>query len=91
MQIQLKDLQAQGQPPLIEICPSTAFTLMGLKSFADHPHIRKLASLRYPFSLATDDSGIFNTDITSEIKHMASAIEFNLSDLILIQGMLICL
>ena len=61
---------------------------MGLRSFADHPHIRRLQSLHYPYSLNTDDSGIFNTTITQEIFHMKNAIQLSILDIAQTQGIL---
>ena len=60
---------------MIEICPTTSYYLLGLKSFSDHPHIRKLIKHSYPFSINTDDSGLFSTSLTKEITHMFDAID----------------
>jgi len=74
---------------LIEICPTTSYYLLGLTSYANHPHIRKLLSLQYPISLHTDDSGIMSTTLTKEIEHMQIAIELSLQDLLSMQSKLI--
>lgn len=87
---QLSELNTAGIAPMIEICPSTSFYMMGLKSFSDHPHIRRLLSLHYPFSLNTDDSGIFNTTITKEILHMKSAIRLTIYDIAYSEGNPLC-
>lgn len=59
---------------------------MNLQSFSDHPHIRKLMAMNYPFSINTDDFGIFDTTITSEILHMTHAIELSLNDILAMEG-----
>lgn len=41
---------------------------------------------KYPYSLNTDDSGIFNSTITKEILHMYYAIEMSLSDIVISLG-----
>lgn len=79
-------LKEQGRAPAIEVCPTTAFFLLGLQSYADHPHLRKLLALHYPFSINTDDSGIFSTNITTEISHVMLAFDLNLPDIVRITG-----
>eukprot|EP01031_Cornospumella_fuschlensis_P025678 gene25677-31011_t len=73
------------KPPLIEICPSTAYYLLGLHSYADHPHLRKFMSLHYPVSINTDDSGIFSTTLTQEILHVVLGMDVSLADILRMQ------
>eukprot|EP01040_Poterioochromonas_malhamensis_P001206 gene1206-1279_t len=82
--VKLSELNQREEttPPLIEICPTTSLYLLGLSSYSDHPHIRKLLKHNYPFSLNTDDSGIFSSNITQEILHMYYAIEMRLIDVV---------
>lgn len=83
-------MKEAGAAPLIEICPSTSFFVLDLRSFADHPYLRKFRSMNYPVSINTDDSTIFNSTITKEILHMKSALDWSLADVVDIQGM-VCL
>lgn len=75
---------SNGKVPMVEICPTTAFFLLGLHSYADHPHVRRLLSWGYPLSLNTDDSGVFNTTLTQEILHIKYAINLSLEDIIFV-------
>jgi hypothetical protein len=84
-------LKGEGTAPLIEICPSTSYYLLGLRSYSDHPHIRKLLKSSYPFSLNTDDSGIFSTTISSEIQHMFYAVGMDIGDIIRSEGIIFCI
>ncbi len=71
---------------MIEICPTTAYYLLSLPSYADHPHLRRLLSLHYPVSIHTDDSGIFATNLTSELMHMAAAFGLEVKEIIAMEG-----
>lgn len=68
--------------PAIEVCPTSNYITLGLSSYADHPHVRKLLSLNYPISIHTDDSGIFNTTLTKEFLHIMHALNLNLLDVV---------
>jgi len=68
--------------PAVEVCPTSNFITLGLSSYADHPHIRKLLSLNYPISIHTDDSGIFNTTLTKEFLHILHALNLKVFDII---------
>lgn len=74
-------LHSSGKkPPLIEICPTTAYFLLGLHSYADHPHLRRFMSLHYPISINTDDSGIFNTTLTQELLHVVLGMDVSVPE-----------
>lgn len=78
--------QTQNKAIMIEICPSTSFFVLNLRSYADHPYIRKFYSMHQPISLNTDDTAIFNTTLTKEILHMMYALDWQPRDILLIQA-----
>jgi adenosine deaminase len=80
MCLQLLQLKKAGRAPAIEVCPTSNLVTLGLKSYADHPHIRRLLALNYPLSLHTDDSGIFNTTLSKEFKHIVGALGMKMVD-----------
>lgn len=77
---------AGKKAPLIEICPSTAYFLLGLHSYADHPHLRRFMSLHYPISINTDDSGIFSTTLTQEMLHVVHGMDVAVVQLLKMQA-----
>ncbi len=83
---QLLKLKHEGQAPPIEICPSSNYYTLGLKSYADHPQLRKLLALGYPVSINTDDRGIFGTSMTDELLHVSRAFGLSVADIVDIMG-----
>lgn len=79
-------LKQAGKCILIEICPSTSYFVLNLRSYADHPYIRKFYSMHQPISLNTDDIAIFNTTLTKEILHMMYALDWTVRDIVSIQA-----
>ena len=85
----------EQQPIPIEVCPtSNVMTLElalhhggnlidGLKK---HPQLKQWIEKKYPFSINTDDSGIFSTNLTKEYLLVAKACglcEVDLSDIVI--------
>lgn len=58
----------------IEICPSSNFCTMQLKNLNEH-HFGLFFKEKYPMSICTDDSGVFDTDISKEVYEMFKAFE----------------
>lgn len=81
-------LKAAGRAPPIEICPTSNFMTLNLKSYADHPQFRRLFALDYPISINTDDRGIFATSMTEELLHVKNAFSLSVVDIIEILGKL---
>lgn len=71
---------------MIEICPSTSYFVLNLRSYADHPYIRKFHSMHQPISLNTDDTAIFNTTLTKEILHIMYALDWEPKDIAILQA-----
>lgn len=71
---------------MVEICPSTSLFVLHLRSYADHPFIRKFHSMHHPISLNTDDTAIFNTTLTKEILHMMFSLDWQSRDIALMEA-----
>lgn len=52
-------MQASKVP--IELCPTSNLKTLGLQSLAQHPTARTWLTGQHPFSVNTDDSGVFAT------------------------------
>jgi len=62
------------EPPIpIEICPSSNYKTLDLNSHRDHPTVKKWLMLGYPFSVNTDDTGVFGTSLSKELCIIAEA------------------
>jgi adenosine deaminase len=83
------ELKQAGKAIMVEICPSTSFFVLNLRSFSDHPFIRKFHSMHQPLSLNTDDTAIFNTTLTKEILHMMHALHWQPKDILTMQARII--
>lgn len=88
--LQLIKLKASGRAPPIEICPTSNYFTLNLKSYADHPQFRRLFSMDYPISINTDDRGIFATSLTDELLHVKNAFGLSVVDIIEILGRCHC-
>ena len=68
---------------LVEVCPSSNACTLGLASLADHPRLK--AALRGargpPISLCTDDTAVFDTNLTDEWLKVMDAFGCDLADL----------
>lgn len=62
----------------IEICPTSNLLTLNLRSLDSHHTIESLLRLGHPFSLCTDDRGVFRTTLTKEYVKTARA--YNLSE-----------
>lgn len=49
------------------MCPSSNYFTLSLQSLDNHPTLPNWLSLQYPISISTDDSGVFNASLTSEL------------------------
>lgn len=75
-------LKHQQLGPQIEVCPTSNFHTLGLKSFSEHPLLPLLWSTSYPVSINTDDRGIFNTSLTEEWIIVKNALELDLASVV---------
>lgn len=73
-------MRREGTAPALEVCPTSNLITLRLKSYADHPHIRRLMAMDYPLSINTDDAGIFNTSLSKELLHMVTSLKLKVVD-----------
>ncbi|CAM9185579.1 unnamed protein product, partial [Pylaiella littoralis] len=55
----------------IEVCPTSNLLTLALSHHGEHPTVRGWIEAGYPFSVNTDDSGVFDTDLPTEFAHLA--------------------
>ena len=60
----------------LEVCPTSNYFTLGLKNMKDH-HFGILFKEKYPMSICTDDTGVFDTDLSREIYEVFKAFELN--------------
>lgn len=65
----------------IEICPTSNKMTLGLSSLKQHPVLMSIAK-DVPFSINTDDTVVFDIDLSHEIQIVAELFEWNEDDLI---------
>ena len=80
------ELNAKGEAPPIEICPTSNLITLGLHSYDQHPQLRNWIAFGYPFSINTDDRGIFFTSLTQELLRVKDALQLDLADIVQIMG-----
>ncbi|CAN0009402.1 unnamed protein product [Scytosiphon promiscuus] len=61
----------------IEICPSSNLLTLALSHHGQHPTVGDWLEEGYPFSINTDDSGVFDTDLPTEFAHLATCNNLN--------------
>ncbi|CAM9681273.1 unnamed protein product, partial [Hapterophycus canaliculatus] len=61
----------------IEICPTSNLLTLALSHHGEHPTVRDWLQEGYPFSINTDDSGVFDTDLPTEFAHLATCNDLN--------------
>ncbi|KAI0557707.1 Adenosine/AMP deaminase [Gracilaria domingensis] len=64
-----------SQKPLIpvEVCLTSNMMTTNISNIAHHPVVKYLLPNRHPFSICTDDAGIFRTSLSQEYRHLLSA------------------
>jgi hypothetical protein len=62
--IQVAVVQALRVP--VELCPTSNLKTLGLRNLADHPTAKTWLESGHPFSVNTDDSGVFATSSSEE-------------------------
>ena len=67
----------------IEICPTSNILTKTVTSYADS-HLDYWLREGHPVSVGTDDKGVFQTSLTQELCHVASAFQLSQSQLILL-------
>eukprot|EP01034_Spumella_vulgaris_P028869 gene28869-35811_t len=82
---QLLAMKHEGRAPPIEICPTSNYFTLGLKSYSDHPQLHNLLRLGYPISINTDDRGIFDTSLTAELLHVKNSFRLSVAEIVEIQ------
>jgi adenosine deaminase len=73
--IDQEDHVLKEQIPL-ELCPTSNFLTMNLTNFTEH-HFNLFYKTKHPVTICTDDSGLMNCCLSSELFHIAQA--FNLT------------
>jgi len=63
----------------LEICPSSNVCTLGLKSLKEH-HFGVFLKEKYPMSICTDDTGVFDTDLSKELYEMFRNFEMNVKE-----------
>lgn len=66
----------------IESCASSNLNTLGKGTYADVPNIKWMKGEKYPFSLCTDDTILFNNDATGERFEVANAFGYSESELL---------
>ena len=61
----------------VEICPTSNLRTLELSVHSQHPTLQRWLQMNHPISICTDDSGVFNTNITNEYRILAR--EFDLT------------
>jgi adenosine deaminase len=61
----------------IEMCPTSNLFTMGLKDYNEH-HFIKFFYKGHPFALCTDDTAVFDTNITEEYLRIFNSYDFDL-------------
>lgn len=61
----------------IEACPTSNLFTLAKGSYKDVPNIKWMKENDYPFSLCTDDTILFNNDVTAERFEIARAFGYN--------------
>ncbi|CAM9272345.1 unnamed protein product [Ascophyllum nodosum] len=63
-----------ARPPIpIEVCPTSNLLTLALSDHREHPTVRSWIEEGYPFSVNTDDPGVFDTDLPAEFVHAAAS------------------
>lgn len=75
---ELLQLLLQKQIPL-EVCPSSNLCTVGMKSLKEH-HFGRLLKEKYPMSLCTDDTGVFDTNLGKEMLEMFTSFEMKFEE-----------
>lgn len=63
------------------MCPTSNLCTGAIARLADHP-VRRAWEAGVPFSIATDDPGIFGTTIAGEYRLLADTFGFSAADLL---------
>lgn len=66
----------RGAIPL-EIAPTSNYFSLGLEAYENHPTLGTWIEKSYPFCISTDDTGVFQTTLSEEYRHIHDA--YNLS------------
>ena len=70
----------QNEVP-IEICPTSNMMTLALPSLKAHPTLPSLLRNGRPFSLCTDDSSVFKTNLSQEYAITAKAYNLSKNDI----------
>ena len=62
----------------IELCPTSNELTLHLPALHHHPTLAPWIEHDYPFSICTDDSGVFNVTLSSEYLKVAESFELGL-------------
>ncbi|CAF0741501.1 unnamed protein product [Didymodactylos carnosus] len=60
----------------IELCPTSNYLTMNLKHMNEH-NFKRFYQMNHPLCLCTDDSGIMNCSLSTELYHIAKAFQLN--------------
>ena len=74
----LLDLVFKKRIPL-EVCPSSNQCTLGLTTLKDH-HFGIFLKQKYPMSICTDDTGVFDTNLSKEMFEMFKSFDMSRND-----------
>ena len=57
---------------------------LGLENYENHPTLGILLEKTHPFVICSDDTGVFDTTLSQEFKHVHKAYQLSPSDLVMI-------
>ena len=68
----------------LEIAPTSNYFSLGLENYENHPTLGILLEKTHPFVICSDDTGVFDTTLSQEFKHVHKAYQLSPSDLVMI-------
>ena len=77
------DLAALREAPIpIELCPTSNKMTLHISSMRQHPTMAKLIRSNYPASISTDDSSVFGTTPSNELRLCAEACDLTYAEVV---------
>ena len=68
----------------LEIAPTSNYFSLGLEKYENHPTLGTLIEKTYPFVICSDDTGVFDTTLSEEFRHVHMAYNLTPADLVMI-------
>ena len=75
----LKDMIAKEIP--MECCPSSNVFTLKLENYKDLPNVKEYIMNKHNFSICTDNTLLFNTNISQEVYEIMLAFKLSIDDM----------